>query len=66
MSTRIVRTLGVSFVFVVGLAVGRWIDTPAVAAQGTPTIFELRTYTAAPGKLDDLHKRLRDASGFVF
>ena len=29
-------------------------------AQGATRVFELRTYTAAPGKLDALQKRFRD------
>ncbi len=37
---------------------------PAKAAA--PRLFELRTYTAAPGKLDDLHARFRDHTCKLF
>ncbi len=32
----------------------------AIAAEKDPRVFEMRTYYAAPGKLDDLHARFRD------
>jgi len=33
---------------------------PTVAAEKDTRVFEMRTYTAAPGKLDDLHARFRN------
>jgi len=33
---------------------------PASAAEPDPRVFEMRTYHAAPGKMEDLHKRFRD------
>jgi len=33
---------------------------------GEPRLFELRTYTASPGKLDDLHARFRDHTCNLF
>ena len=37
-------------------------DRPAAANR----VFELRTYTTHPGKLDDLHKRFRDHTNRLF
>jgi hypothetical protein len=34
--------------------------SPVAQAQAANRVFELRTYTAAPGKLDALNKRFRD------
>ena len=45
--------------FVAGFAAGGAWSAPVANAQ-TTRVFELRTYTAAPGKLDALHKRFRD------
>jgi hypothetical protein len=47
--------------------VTRGTTAPAVAyAQGGERVFELRTYTAAPGKLDALKKRFRDHTLRIF
>ena len=42
--------------------------SPAVKpeAKAKPRVFELRTYTTSPGKLDDLHKRFRDHTMKIF
>ena len=46
--------------FAAGFAT-RWATTPEVAhAQRTDRVFEMRTYTAAPGKFDALKSRFRD------
>ncbi len=43
------------------LLAGIWIGKAATAdAAGKGRVFELRTYTANEGKLDDLHARFRD------
>lgn len=60
MSTYLFRALGLGLVFGAGVVAGQWVQEPRVAAQATPTVFELRTYTTLPGKLDDLHARFRD------
>jgi hypothetical protein len=39
---------------------------PAAQAQAGPKVFELRTYTAPPGKLNDLHARFRDHTMRIF
>src|SRR5688572_24991404 len=36
------------------------VTVAAVAAEKDSRVFEMRTYYAAPGKLDDLHARFRD------
>lgn len=36
------------------------------AAQDAGTVFELRTYTATPGNLDNLHARFRDHTTRIF
>ena len=38
----------------------------APAAEKDTRIFEMRTYYAAPGKLDDLHKRFREHTTSLF
>ncbi|MCC7425051.1 MAG: NIPSNAP family protein [Planctomycetaceae bacterium] len=43
-----------------GLANVRSEDTSASSGKQSPMLFELRTYTAEPGKLNDLHARFRD------
>lgn len=37
-----------------------------IEPAATPRVFELRTYTASPGKLADLHKRFRDHTTQLF
>jgi hypothetical protein len=39
---------------------------PKAGSGAAPRLFELRTYTAAPGKLDDLNRRFRDATVHLF
>lgn len=39
---------------------------PAASAQAGPRVYELRTYTANDGKLDDLHARFRDHTLRIF
>jgi hypothetical protein len=40
--------------------------TPGLRAQGPQRVFELRTYTAAPGKLEALKARFRDHTLAIF
>ena len=55
-----------------GLAAGALLfgNGPGAEAEETdrksPRVFELRTYTTAPGKLDDLHKRFADHTMKIF
>ena len=52
-----------SFGIVVGIAVDRG---PAVHAQNSTKVFELRTYTAPEGKLPNLQARFRDHTIRIF
>ena len=45
--------------FALCMAVGMSASADEPAANNT-RVFELRTYTAAPGKLDELHRRFRE------
>jgi len=66
-STRAILALLVTSVFVAGFAAGTVFQSRGVAhAQADTRVFELRTYTAPEGKLDDLHKRFRDHTRRIF
>ena len=58
-----------ALVFAVGFAAGH-LTAPAGVAQAQSDhgdhVFELRTYTAAPGKLGDLEARFRDHTVALF
>jgi hypothetical protein len=50
-----------------GYVVGRVSSSPVVAAQAPQThVFELRTYTAAEGKLANVNARFRDHTRRIF
>jgi hypothetical protein len=42
------------------LALGVFAMTVSAADKSDSRVFELRTYTAAPGRMDNLHARFRD------
>jgi hypothetical protein len=46
--------------FGAGFGARSFVGGDVAHAQGSNRVFELRTYTAAPGKFDALHKRFRD------
>lgn len=52
--------------FVAGYALRGATVAPAVQAQTANRVFELRTYTAVPGKLEDLKSRFRDHTVRIF
>jgi hypothetical protein len=56
------------FVAAVGLAVGglAMVKQSAAEEKGKDRVFELRTYTAAEGKLDALNARFRDHTNKLF
>jgi hypothetical protein len=66
MSTKLLAAAGL---LVAGFAAGR-VTSPSVvvaaAAQAQPRIFELRTYTAAEGKLANVNARFRDHTRAIF
>jgi len=48
-------------VFALGMIAGSGLDPVGIArAQSSDRVFELRTYTTLPGRLDALHARFRD------
>ena len=56
-------------VFVMGFFVGsafQTFQTGSVARAQSQRVFEVRTYTPAEGKLQDLHKRFRDHTLRIF
>jgi hypothetical protein len=54
-------------VFVCGFCLGKVFQPPsAVHAASSTRVFEIRTYTAAEGKLDALHARFRDHTLALF
>jgi hypothetical protein len=65
MSTKILHVL---IAIGAALAVGYWFGrtTTAAAAGTNGKVFEIRTYTAEPGKLDALHSRFRDHTLQIF
>ena len=52
--------------FAAGFAAGGSAAVPVASAQTSNRVFEMRTYTAAPGKLDALHRRFRDHTVKLF
>src|SRR2546421_346890 len=49
-----------AFLVTAALAVAAAVAAAVPAADATGRVYELRTYTAAPGKLDALNARFRD------
>jgi NIPSNAP len=64
------HTLVLAFTFTAGIAVGcgvRPASAPAAEPRVADTrVFELRTYTAPPGKLPALHRRFREHTMALF
>jgi len=55
-------------VFLAGVVAGQMVRARAAVAQapGSSRVFEIRTYTAPDGKLEELHKRFRDHTLRIF
>ena len=53
-------------VFGLGFAAGQFANVEPVASAQGNRIFEMRTYTAHPGKLDALNARFRDHTTRIF
>ena len=53
-------------VFVAGVFAGSTFQSWSVARAQSQRVFEVRTYTAPEGKLQDLHKRFRDHTLRIF
>lgn len=64
---KIFAVLSLPAAFVVGYFVGVHDDLSGVAyAQANARVFELRTYTAHPGRLDEVVARFRDHTARIF
>jgi NIPSNAP len=55
-----------TIVFVAGFFAGNVFQSWSVARAQSQRVYELRTYTPAEGKLQDLHKRFRDHTLRIF
>lgn len=53
-------------IFAMGFAIGNVVQVGSVAKAQSGRVFELRTYTAHPGRLDALHARFRDHTMRIF
>jgi hypothetical protein len=63
MSTKI---LAAAALLLTGYAVGRVSPAPVAAQASTGHVYELRTYTAADGKLSNVNARFRDHTVAIF
>ncbi|NKB35420.1 MAG: NIPSNAP family protein [Pseudomonadales bacterium] len=60
---KLIKTSAISLVsLIIGLGAGIFFSTSAQDQK----VFELRTYTATPGNLDNLHARFRDHTTRIF
>ncbi len=65
-NSRVLIALGVT-IFGLGVVTGKITQFSGVAeAQSADRVFELRTYTAHPGRLAELHARFRDHTVELF
>jgi len=55
-----------TMVYVTGFFAGNVFQSWSVARAQSQRVYELRTYTPAEGKLQDLHKRFRDHTLRIF
>ena len=53
-------------VFGAGIVLGNLVQPSSVVSAQSGTVYELRTYTASPGKLNDLQARFRDHTVRLF
>ena len=58
--------IGIAVAFVAGIAVHKMIRPVPVQAAAATHVYELRTYTTPPGKLDALKARFRDHTITIF
>jgi len=60
--------VAVAGVFLAGVVAGQAVPAHTAVAQapGANRVFEIRTYTAPDGKLEELHKRFRDHTLRIF
>lgn len=53
-------------VFCLGIGVGMHLESAEASPAENPRIYELRTYTTADGKLEDLHNRFANHTNHLF
>jgi len=58
--------LALGTMFAAGMYAAHWMQPTPAHAQGGQRVFELRTYTSPPGKLDALHARFRNHTLALF
>jgi NIPSNAP protein len=63
---RILSLAAVTIALAGGFTVHQFAAAPTVQAQAAGRVYELRTYTAAPGKFDALNTRFRDHTIRIF
>jgi hypothetical protein len=64
-----IRIVGALAIFAAGYLAGTHGQTPsasAAQAANDERVFELRTYTAHPGRLADVERRFRDHTTYIF
>src|SRR5947207_13713191 len=66
MTHKSMAVAGATAVFVAGFFAGSTFQSWSVARAQSQRVFEVRTYTTAEGKLQDLHKRFRDHTMRIF
>jgi len=59
-------TAAIAAAFLMGFVARGLVTDESVAYAQSGRVFELRTYTAPDGKLEDLHKRFRDHTMRIF
>ena len=64
--TRMWTAAAIGAAFLMGFVVRGQVGVEPVAHAQSGRVFELRTYTAPDGKLEDLHKRFRDHTMRIF
>ena len=63
---RILSLAAVTITLAGGFTLHQFAVAPTVQAQAAGSVYELRTYTAAPGKFDALNTRFRDHTLRIF
>jgi hypothetical protein len=64
--TRLWTSAAIGAAFLMGFVLRGHVGVEPVAHAQSGRVFELRTYTAPDGKLEDLHKRFRDHTMRIF
>ena len=60
------KTVFVVAAILIAGAIGFWMGRTTTVSAASTHVYEFRTYTAAPGKLDELQARFRDDTMRIF